>query len=126
MNKTVAAIIVKENEILLEKRAIEPFKGLWVLPGGHANKDEDVEKAVIREVHEETGLEFFNINFVKQFPEQFPEIKWQGIVYVFVGDAKGDLKMDKESSELRFIHLEEIDQLEMGFDHKKIIKEVLL
>lgn len=126
MNKTVAAIIVKGDEILLEKRAIEPFKGTWVLPGGHVEKNEDLEKAVIREVKEETGLEFFDINFVRQFPEVFPEIRWEGIVYVFAGDARGELKKDNESSEVKFVKLDKIKELELGFDHKRIIEEVLL
>lgn len=126
MMKSVAALIVKGDEILLEKRTFEPFKGKWVLPGGHIDKGEDVESAIVREVKEETGLDFFDYNFVKQYPEVFPEIDWNCIVYVFVGDAEGELKHDKESEELRFVAIKEIDGLDMGFDHKRIIKEVLI
>ncbi|MBW3003113.1 NUDIX domain-containing protein [Candidatus Woesearchaeota archaeon] len=124
--KTVTAIIVKDDKILLERRTEEPFKGKWVMPGGHVEKNEDVEKAVIREVKEETGLDFYDINFVKQYPEMFPEYKWEAITYVFAGNVKGELKANVESDMLRFVQLSKVEELDMGFEHKRIIKEVLL
>jgi 8-oxo-dGTP diphosphatase len=53
---SVAVILRREERVLLVKRNIEPGLGLWSLPGGFIEEDEDVEQAVIREVEEETGL----------------------------------------------------------------------
>lgn len=53
---SVAAILHREGRVLLVKRGIEPGMGLWSLPGGFIEEDENVEQAVIREVEEETGL----------------------------------------------------------------------
>src|SRR3989344_9703012 len=47
------AVILRNNKLLLIKRRDYP---LWVLPGGGIEKDESPEKAVIREVHEESGF----------------------------------------------------------------------
>ena len=33
------------------------FPGAWVLPGGHIDIGEDLEECVIREIHEETGIQ---------------------------------------------------------------------
>jgi 8-oxo-dGTP diphosphatase len=56
--KTVAAIIeLSPNKILLVKRDTVPFRGYWALPGGRVEPGETVEKAVEREVKEETGLD---------------------------------------------------------------------
>ncbi len=60
-----ALIIVDDNRrILLVKRAIEPSKGLWDLPGGFVNVEETVEESVIREAREELGVEVGNIEYL--------------------------------------------------------------
>jgi ADP-ribose pyrophosphatase YjhB (NUDIX family) len=55
----VAAISVVERgeEILLIRRGNQPGYGLWSMPGGYVDRGEVVERAAIREVMEETGLE---------------------------------------------------------------------
>ncbi len=52
----VLTAIVKDDQILLLKRAKRPFQGLWGLPGGKLTHDESIEQAAIREAIEETGL----------------------------------------------------------------------
>jgi 8-oxo-dGTP diphosphatase len=42
--------------VLLIKRKDEPFKGRWALPGGYVNENESLERAVARELVEETGI----------------------------------------------------------------------
>jgi len=53
----VGAVIVRDGRALIVKRAHEPRKGEWSLPGGHLDLGESLEDAVRREVREETGLE---------------------------------------------------------------------
>ncbi len=43
-------------QLLLIKRAQEPFKGSWALPGGFLEIDEDLEQCAKRELQEETGV----------------------------------------------------------------------
>ena len=52
----VAAVVLKADQILLIRRAQEPHKGAWSLPGGAVNLGETLQQAVCREVLEETGL----------------------------------------------------------------------
>jgi 8-oxo-dGTP diphosphatase len=53
----VGAVMFDGDQVLLVKRAHEPLKGQWSLPGGAVEVGETLEAAVIREVAEETGLE---------------------------------------------------------------------
>ena len=52
----VGAVVFDANRVLLVKRANEPLKGQWSLPGGAVELGERLEAAVAREVLEETGL----------------------------------------------------------------------
>ena len=53
----VVGILVQDSKVLLVRRAMNPGKGLWGMPGGYADMGEVLEEAVRREVWEETGLE---------------------------------------------------------------------
>lgn len=53
----VGAVVVDGELVVLVKRAHEPLKGEWSLPGGAVEVGETLAEAVAREVREETGLE---------------------------------------------------------------------
>jgi len=52
----VSTLINKDGKILMLKRAVEPFKDFWVLPGGFVKYEEEPEQAAMREIREEIGL----------------------------------------------------------------------
>lgn len=52
----VGALIVERGRLLLVKRAREPQRGLWSIPGGRVEPGETLAVALEREVLEETGL----------------------------------------------------------------------
>jgi mutator protein MutT len=52
----VGAIVQYKGKILLIRRANEPGKGLWSIPGGLVELGETVRDAAKREVEEETGI----------------------------------------------------------------------
>lgn len=45
-----------QGRLLLVRRASEPGRGLWSLPGGRVEPGESDEQAVTRELAEETGM----------------------------------------------------------------------
>jgi 8-oxo-dGTP diphosphatase len=53
----VGAVIVENGRVVLVKRAHEPLKGEWSLPGGSVEVGETLADAVAREALEETGLQ---------------------------------------------------------------------
>lgn len=52
----VALMLEHDGKVLLVRRAHDPFRGLWTLPGGFVNSGEDPAEAALRECVEETGL----------------------------------------------------------------------
>ena len=52
--KVAAAVVVEaDGGVVLGRRGIEPGYGLWCLPGGFVNHDEDPAQAAVRECREE-------------------------------------------------------------------------
>jgi len=49
-------LILREREILLVRRTMEPYMGHWSIPAGFVNAFEDPAAAAWRECREETGL----------------------------------------------------------------------
>ena len=67
-----AAFIVNENdEMLVVRRAKEPAKGTYDLPGGFCDMGETVEEGMRREIQEETGLEVQDIQYLFSSPNVY-------------------------------------------------------
>jgi 8-oxo-dGTP diphosphatase len=69
--------------VLLILRGSEPFAGLWALPGGFIDIDEDLEPAARRELLEETGLEAGTLKQVGTYgrPDRDPRERIITVVY---------------------------------------------
>jgi ADP-ribose pyrophosphatase YjhB (NUDIX family) len=52
----VSAAIWRDGKVLLAQRGKEPLKGIWSLPGGSVEPGEEIRKAALRELKEETGI----------------------------------------------------------------------
>ena len=57
-NPTVVVLVAVEAEgrLLVIRRALEPYKARWAVPGGFVEQDESVTLAAVRELEEETGI----------------------------------------------------------------------
>ena len=51
-----AVLVVDDGKVMLTRRAVEPFKDWWDLPGGFMENGEDPIEGAKRELLEETGL----------------------------------------------------------------------
>ena len=120
---TVAGIIEKNRKILLVKRGTEPFKGFWCIPGGHIDFGERAEDTVIREVKEETGLDF-KPEFFSYFDEIVESVGKHYIPLIFTGQVSGKEKIDnREIVDIGWFSYEEANKMKLAFRHNEILNK---
>jgi len=112
--------LFRDGKVLLVKRAIEPYNGFWVLPGGHVERHETVEDALRREMREELGIDVEIIDMIGVFsdPDRDPR---QTISIAFLCRPKSkDIKLNFEASEHKWFDVNSLPS-KIGFDHAKIL-----
>ena len=109
------------KEVLLIKRASDPFKGQWALPGGFVDEDESLEDAAARELHEETGLENIPLEQVGAFgdPGRDPRGHTVSIVFAAALDLRKEAKAADDAEDAAWYPVASPPRL--AFDHKKIL-----
>lgn len=126
---TVDAVVVctEKNSILLIKRKNDPFKGKWALPGGFVDEDEIPEKAVQRELKEETNLELKPLSMIEVFGEKGRDPRGWTISIAYYFECTKELmsmaKSGSDSAETEWFPTSELPEL--AFDHEKIIAKAL-
>lgn len=68
---TACAVVEGDGRVLLVRRAVEPFKGCWDLPGGFLEEGEHPLEGLRRELREETGLEVEPLEFLGAWMDRY-------------------------------------------------------
>jgi len=119
---TVDAIIGVDSKVVLIKRKNPPFG--WALPGGFVNYGESLEKAVMREVKEETNLDLENLKQFHTYSDPQRDPRFHTISTVFIARAKGNLQSGSDAGEVKLFSLNELPD-KIAFDHRKILKDYI-
>lgn len=121
---TIDAVIVKDGNVLLIQRGVEPFKGYWATPGGYVRWGETVEAAVRSEVVEETGLEATSLKLVGVYsdPKRHPKQAVNMVYLVEVSD--GEPKAGDDADDARWFSLADLPE-QLALDHKQNIADAL-
>ena len=112
-------------EVLLIKRAREPFRGQWALPGGFVDENESLEDAAARELLEETGLHRIHLDQIGAFgdPGRDPRGHTVSVVFAAVVDRRIDAHAADDASDAAWHSARRPPQL--SFDHQKILRVAL-
>jgi 8-oxo-dGTP diphosphatase len=125
--KTSTAIIPYHgNKILLIKRNTKPFVGYWALPGGRMDPGETIERTIVREVKEETGLDAIIVSKVGEYVEKGikDDVDYEYYPTCFVVKPVGG-EIKKQDTEIQEIELFSLDELPkpLAFEHDLMIKD---
>jgi len=126
---TVDAVLFSKSEeglnVLLIRRAHEPFKDRWAFPGGFVNIDEVIDHAVYRELKEETSISNVSLKRFDIFDaiERDPRERTVSVVYYgFINGSKQSLEAGDDAGDAKWFPINKLPEL--AFDHSIILKKI--
>lgn len=122
---TVEIVIKSDKGILLALRGIEPFKGLWHIPGGTVYFGEKLSDAVKRVAQKELGINVTKSDFIGyvEYPSHYKNGYDSPVGLAFAVGYKGEVRPGKESSQIEWF---ENLPPNMHGDQSEFIKEKVL
>lgn len=121
--KRVAAMVVLDDGkfLILKRSDSSSSPGLWNFPGGGIEEDETPMEAAIRELHEEAGIvvEEDDAKYVGEILT-----KRMRIYFYITDEYSGDVKINKESSDFKWVKPE--DSYKYKFVGDGVVNENLM
>ena len=126
MDKTVMIYLEKDNQYLMlyrNKKKKDINKNKYIGVGGHVEKGETPDEAVVREVKEETGLDL--LSFVRRGLVYFVLNGYEEEMYIYTSlDFKGEL-IECNEGELSWIDKDDVMSLPIWEGDKYFLKHLL-
>ena len=122
----VGAVVVRGGKALIIKRAHEPRKGEWSLPGGLLELGESLQDAVRREIKEETGLEIEVGPIIETFDrvhrDDHGRIRYHFVIVDFVCRSNGgEAVPGSDADGVAWVEADEIDEYKVNAHAKAVI-----
>lgn len=123
----VVIFTIKEGKlnVLLVKRANEPFKGKWALPGGYVRMSETLDSAALRILKEKTNVQNIYLEQLYTFgdPLRHPNSRVITCAYFALIRSDDIVLSFEENTEITEVKWHSITSLPaLAFDHKEIIE----
>lgn len=128
---TDIALFNDKGEMLICKRAKNPYKGKYDLPGGFIDLGDTVESGLLREIKEELGLspeQFTAPVYVSSRKDEYPfgDEVHDNIVMMFMAqitDSNAVIKPQDDVAEAVFVSEEQLDTYDIvAAEHLRLMK----
>jgi len=101
-------ILVEEGKVLLVKRKFDPREGMWTLPAGFVEADEDAAACAVREMKEETNLDVEIVRLFNVY-SAFDDPRTAVVLVLYSARRTGgELKCGDDASDARFFGLNDL------------------
>jgi len=117
---TVDGIVEYKQGIIMIERSNPPFG--WALPGGFVDYGESLETSVVREIKEETNLEFKNIKLLKVCSKYGRDPRFHTVTAIYTGIGTGELLAGDDAKNAIIVTKGNLPDL-IAFDHQEIIED---
>ena len=112
--------------VLLIRRASEPFKGKWAIPGGFVDMDESAQAGAVRELKEETGVDGVALQFFGHFDSVDRDPRQRTLSLAFWGAVEPGAVKVMGSDDASEAGWHAVDALpELAFDHQLILEKAI-
>ena len=131
---TVDVVIVTMSEgrlhVLLVRRGVPPFEGMWAIPGGFKRPNETLDEAAKRELAAETGVD--SASLLKQFgaygdPGRDPRMNVVTVAYLAVLRDVGRIVAGTDAAEAALLPASDAlnGKVALAFDHARIVSDAI-
>jgi 8-oxo-dGTP diphosphatase len=131
---TVDVVILTMSDgrlhVLLVRRGVAPFEGMWAIPGGFKRPTESLDEAAKRELAEETGVD--SASLLTQFgaygdPARDPRMNVVTVAYLAVLRELGAIVAGTDAAAAALIPAADAlgGTIELAFDHARIVRDAV-
>jgi 8-oxo-dGTP diphosphatase len=117
-------------QVLLVRRRLAPFEGMWAIPGGFKRPTETLDQAATRELAEETGVDAASL--LTQFgaygdPERDPRMSVVTIAYLAVLRDVGAVVGGTDAAAAALLPVADVlnGKIDLAFDHLRIVRDAV-
>lgn len=121
-----SAVVLRDGKILMIKRAKEPNKGKWSIPGGRIELGESIHEAVKREVSEECNIEVEILQLLgvadNIIRDEARRVRYHYVLIDFLARYKaGEIKVQSDAEDYRWVTVEELSEMDMTSQLRTIL-----
>lgn len=120
----VGVLLLKDDQILLVRRAMMPQAGKWSIPAGYLDYGEDPKLTAAREVFEETGLEvqITDVFDIYHNPEAIDDGGASVFILYRAHLVGGDLKAGDDADDVDFFPSDDLPDIAFNSTQDVIVR----